>query len=116
MLRAGEIVFGQAPFGVGCPGGGKPAGLAAIVVDAIVPAVHQITGERELAVEAVLGAGPEMEVRNGPGEQQATRVIPVVLAFDDLGAGRGDELADVDLQFLADEIFEIPFFEVLIEV
>ena len=56
-----------------------------------------------------------MEIRNGPGEEQTARIVPVVFALDDLGAGGGNEFADVDLQLFADKVFEIAFFEVLIE-
>ena len=59
-----------------------------------------------------------MEVRNGQGEKQPARVVPVVLGLDHFSAGRRYELADVDLQALAHgrQVFQISFLEVLIEV
>ena len=72
----------------------------------------------KLAVERVLGARAKVEVRNGPGEQQAAGIVPVVLGLDDFRARRSYEFSDVDLQALADrrQIFQIAFLQVLIEV
>ena len=118
LFRTDQIILDQAELAVRGPGGAEAGGLAAVVVDAVVPAVHQVSGEGKLRVERVLGAGAEMKVRNGQREQHAARVVPVVLGLDHFRAGRSHELADVDLQALADgrQILQISFLEILIEV
>src|SRR5439155_25084813 len=88
-----------------------------VVAYDIVPAIHEKAGKRILVIERVFRAHPEVVVRNGPSEQQAARIVPVVLGFDNLAAGWGHELADIHLQTLADrrQIGEVRLFKVLIK-
>src|SRR6202011_5866653 len=81
------------------------------------PAVHQKSGERVFVVKGVLLPHPEVVVRNSKGEQQATRVIPVVFGLDDLGSVRRDEFSNIHLQSLAygRKIRKVSFLQVLIK-
>src|SRR5258708_22086307 len=83
----------------------------------MVPAVHDIPGDLKLAVESIIVAVTEEEVRYGPVEKQASRIIEVVLALDDYGSSWSHEFPDVDLQPLADRghVLQVTFLKVLIE-
>src|SRR5258708_35820523 len=83
----------------------------------MVPAVHDIPGDLKLAVESIIVAVTEEEVRYGPVEKQASRIIEVVLALDDFGSSWSHEFPDVDLQPLADRghVLQVTFLKVLIE-
>ena len=76
--------------------------LAVLLSCGVVPAVDQEAGQRHLVVDRVGGAQPGVVVRDGPREQQAARVVPVVLGLDQLLAAVGDELAEIELQPFAD--------------
>ena len=97
-LGAGAVVLDQGQGGIGLEGDREHAGLAGVVVDRVVPAVDEKAGDRDLVVRAVGDAHPLVVVRNRQREQQAPRVVPVVLRLDDLVAERGHELAEVELQ------------------
>src|SRR6185437_13781542 len=92
-------------------------GLACVVVQHVVPAVHQDAGDGVLVTERVLGVQSVVVVRDGIGKKQAARVVEVVLGLYDFGSMWRDELSRVDLQALANrsEIREKGFFQVLIK-
>ena len=73
-------------------------GGAAGVVGDVVPAIHNLRADGVNLVDRHGGAPAEVPVGNGPGKQKPARICPVVLGFNDLSAGEGDELAAVDLQ------------------
>ena len=74
--------------------------LAAVVVFHVVPAVEQLESGRIALAHRNRSAQPEVIVRNRPGEQKRSRIVPVAVALDDLRARAGDELAEVHLQAL----------------
>ena len=53
---------------------------------------------RRLVARAIGDANPLVIARNRQREQQAARVVPVVLRLDHLEPGGRHELAEVDLQ------------------
>src|SRR4029077_18458529 len=96
-----HVVLSDAELLVWGPAKTHAVGFSGIVVHHIVPAVHKISSERVLIVKGVLCPHPEVVVRDGVGEQQASGVIPVILGLDNLGSVRRDELTDIHLQSLA---------------
>ena len=78
--------------------------LGGVVVEHVVPAVDEHDRGRDLVVERVGQLEPGVGERDGPGEQEraAEVVVVAVVAVDELGADRRDELAGVDAQALAD--------------
>ena len=71
--------------------------LAGVVFLDVVPPVDEADHERDLVVGRVGHAQPRVIVRDREREQQRAAVVPVVLRLDDLRAGVGDELAEVEL-------------------
>jgi hypothetical protein len=111
LFRTHHVVLRDAELLIGIPTEAGAVGLARIVVDDIVPAVHEEAGERVLVVEDILGAHSEVVIRNGVGEEDSTRVIPVVLSLDDFSPVGRNELSDVYLQTLANrrQVREVRF-------
>src|ERR1700694_4298934 len=72
LLRAAKISLDNAELGVRRPSRAEADGLAGVVVDAVVPAVDHIAGHGKFAVEGVLSVRAKVEVRNSPGEKQAS--------------------------------------------
>src|SRR4029077_15981706 len=68
LFRPDKIVFDQTQLAVGSPSGREASGFSAVIVHTIVPSVHEVTGQSELAIEGVLAAHTKMKIRNGPGE------------------------------------------------
>src|ERR1019366_6697955 len=77
--RSTHIVLSHAELAVRGPCQTHAQGFAGVDGNDVVPAVDQISGDRKLGVEGVLGAGAEVVVGNGKRKEQAAGIVPVVL-------------------------------------
>ena len=84
-----------------CDGCGEAHGFSAVIIFNIVPAIYQLNAAGEVASDRHGGANTEMIVRDGPREQQRSRVVPVAVRFNHLGTRRSHELAEVHLKSFA---------------
>ena len=97
LLRAHHVVLDKAQR-PGIEDELEAAGLAGIVVDDVVPAVDQKSGQRYFVRDRQSGARSKVVVRDGPGEQDTAGVVPVGASVNHLGAVLRNELAEIQRQ------------------
>ena len=114
LLGTAHIVLDDRHLRHGFDDNLRPVGLSPVVFDDVVPAVHHVAHQRDFVVHGVRRANAHVVVRNRKREQERTRVVPVVLGFDDLGTVLRDELAHVDLKPFAHwrQVARIPLLDV----
>ena len=101
----------------GIPAKTHAVSFSGIVLDDVIPAVHNVSGKGVLVVEGILCTHAEVIVRNRIRKEQTARVIPVVFRLNDLGAGGGYEFSKINLQALSCrcQIGEVSLLQILIE-
>ena len=117
LLRPHHVVLDDRPFFRRVPAELQTQRRPGVVVHQVVPAIHDVDREVVFVVDHVLGAQAEMIKRNRVGEQQAARIVPVVLRLDDLGAVLSDEFSEVKLQALTHRrhVRKVAFLQILRE-